>query len=503
MAYLIVCCDGTWNGADNRDNGVLAPTNIRQIFNMLPEKNSQHTRYQPGVGTNGLFDKLVGGAFGSGVSQDIIDCYQWIADKYQQGDRLILTGFSRGAFTARSLAGLICRFGIIDLHKYESNKWKNLIETVYDEGYRKKEDKEFLKIHHDITFIEDSNIIFFLGVFDTVGALGVPDDKTIADWFDNPSKYRFHDLHLSDDVMHARHAVSIDEMRGSFSPTLWEEDAVHQHNSMKQLWFPGVHSDIGGGYQNDGLSDISLNWMVDELKEVASDLIWEESMLADVKPNPLSEVHDSYMGLMKVLVTAPRNIPNFETQTNHFHPSAITRHQASPRKQGGYHSTHTFSGEPATLDIYARSPWYWTGIYLERGHNYRFTAKGQWIDGNIPAGPKGCNDGEFHPREIIHMASEVLGLAETAYKWFFGKPRANFIATKRVESSPYFCLMGAIANSNNPGTDGTYCPLRIFEIGEEATLSVKESGYLYCFANDAWGHYDNNHGYVTLTVEKM
>lgn len=503
MAYLIVCCDGTWNDADNKDNGVLAPTNIRQLYNVLPESENQFTRYQPGVGTDGLFDKLIGGVFGSGISQDILDCYQWLADKYKVGDNIILTGFSRGAFTARSLAGLICRFGIVNLHAHPTNEWSKLVETIYEEGYRNQEDKAFLKQHHHIKFIENSDSIFFLGVFDTVGALGIPDDKAVANWFDNPEKYRFHDVKLSEAVEHARHAVAIDEMRGSFSPTLWEEDEAKPHPSMKQLWFAGVHSDIGGGYKEDGLSDISLNWMIDELKQVAPDITWETSTLNAITPDPFGELHDSYVGLMKFLVMAPRNLPCFNSHQDAYHPSAINRHRSPSRKQGIYRKTRIFRNNPISVDIYSKEPWHWTGVYLEAGKNYRFKARGQWIDGNIPAGPGGTNDGRFYPGELLHLGSEALGVIENAYKCLFDKPRADFVATKRVESSPYFCLMGAVANGVNPGTDGTYCPLRIFEIGEEATISVKQSGYLYCFANDAWGMYDNNHGYVTLVVEEI
>ncbi len=100
---LIVCCDGTWNSEDNKDDGVLAPTNVFKIFNALRCDETQLTRYQSGVGSGGLIDKVMGGTIGLGLSEDIRDCYQWLATHYQEGDELFLFGFSRGAFTARSL----------------------------------------------------------------------------------------------------------------------------------------------------------------------------------------------------------------------------------------------------------------------------------------------------------------------------------------------------------------------------------------------------------------
>ncbi|WEM43816.1 DUF2235 domain-containing protein [Photobacterium sp. DA100] len=504
MAYLIVCCDGTWNDPDNRDGDVLSPTNVKQFFDFIPEiPDTQYTRYQAGVGTDGGLDKITGGIFGFGISEDIRDCYQWIADKYKPGDKIVLTGFSRGAYTARSLAGIICQLGIVDLHRHSESDWDEIIKTIYKEGYRNKESAIFLRAHHDIEFLPHSDKVFFLGVWDTVGALGIPDDKAIANLFDNPKKYQFHDVKLSHNVAHARHAVAIDEQRGSFTPTLWKDDVADPHPSMSQLWFPGVHSDIGGGYKEDGLSNIALIWMIDELQKVATDLQWHSNMIAQVIPNPADELHNSHVGMMKVLVTAPRNIPCFAQQAASFHESALSRRENPPRKQGSYRTTRPISpGSPVTLDIYAKHPWSWTGIYLEEGKSYRFTARGQWVDKNISCGPAGTNDGKFYFGELAHLASEALGVLEKAYKRLLDKPDANFMLTKRNEDAPYFCLMGAIANGGNPNTDGTHSPLREFSIGAGTTITVKKSGYLYCFPNDAWGFYGNNRGYVTLKVEE-
>ncbi|MCW8331382.1 hypothetical protein MD588_21540 [Photobacterium sp. SDRW27] len=175
-----------------------------------------------------------------------------------------------------------------------------------------------------------------------------------------------------------------------------------------------------------------------------------------------------------------------------------------PRAQGPYRPTRKISQEQSiTVDIYAKHQWYWTGIYLEANKKYQFNAEGAWVDKGIPCGPEGTRDGQFYAGELLHVAGSLAGKVETIYKKLFDKQDANFFGTKRVETSPWFCLMGAVANGDNPTADGTHGMLRVFEIGEGATFTLKKSGYLYCFPNDAWGFYGNNRGYVTLTVKQI
>lgn len=249
MKNLIVCCDGTWNDQQNMDDGVPAPTNIKKIFDasidgaLNPDETNgieyQLTRYQAGVGTEGLLDKMIGGLLGKGLSEDIRDCFQWLSDKYTAGDKIFIFGFSRGAFAARSLAGLIGKYGLVDFENSMGPSKAELVEEIYTKGYRNKK-----PLRDQIHFHNDSTSVSFLGVFDTVGALGIPNDKEILELFDNSEAHQFHDTTLSNRVKKARHAVAIDERRGSFSPTLWSNENDHQN--VKQVWFSGVHSDIGG-----------------------------------------------------------------------------------------------------------------------------------------------------------------------------------------------------------------------------------------------------------------
>lgn len=496
MKNLIVCCDGTWNDEQNKDDGLPAPTNIKKIFDaaLANDPAVQQTRYQTGVGTEGLLDKAIGGILGAGIGEDIRDCYQWLSDKYQPGDEIYLFGFSRGAFTARSLAGMIGRLGLIDFSKHKGDSRAKLVEKAYIEGYRNQQD-----LSGEITFYANSTGIHFLGVFDTVGALGVPDDKQVLDLFDSPRKYRFHDTALGDNIGIARHAVAADEIRGSFSPTLWTNTAAHAN--AKQLWFPGVHSDVGGGYKETGLSDCALKWMTNEAKEAG--LAFNQAHLDRITPDHNGELHDSYKGVMKVLRSAPRSMPNLDDGNSELSEALKHRHQSPSVMQGPYLPTRSFSGNPITLDIYAKHKWYWTGIYLEAGKQYKATAEGEWRDSSIACPPSGTNDGNFQLGELVHLAGNVFGFAESIWKKWTDNEKADFFCTKRVEHANWFELIGAIANAANPEKDGTHAALEIKVLGSEKTFTVSKSGYLYCFANDAWGFYHNNKGYVTLTIEEV
>lgn len=481
---LIVCCDGTWNSEENKDKGSLAPTNVFRLFNALCCDDTQLTRYQTGVGSGGVVDKILGGSLGLGLSEDIRDCYQWLATNYRQGDEIFLFGFSRGAFTARSLGGMIGRFGIVRFAPQES--MSAVVQRIYRKGYRHGQTLE------DLNFHPDSRGIRFIGVWDTVGALGIPDDKALLNLLDNPDNYRFHDVKLGAHVKTARHAVAIDEQRGSFTPTLWE---AAPERDLVQLWFAGVHSDVGGGYKEHGLADVTLKWMMDEAKKC--DLRFKESALKQIHPNPLDQLHESHVGLMKLLLTTPRSLPVLSSSA--IHDSVQRRREAPPIDQMDYLPTREWSAEGRiTLDIYARHPWFWTGIYLETGRRYRFEAQGEWMDSTIPAGPEGVHDKAF-----VHVMASALGKVETWYGQVSGNTQANFVMTKRLEEANWFTLIGALANGGNPKPDGTPEPSSTFIIGKGTELGVQKGGYLYCFANDAWGFYDNNRGYVTLTVTQL
>lgn len=503
MKNLIVCCDGTWNSEDDRDGGVPVPTNVVRLFNAVEDAdatgNPQLKYYHPGVGTDGGWIKrLWDGGVGAGLNRNVMSAYRWLGAHYAPGDRMFIFGFSRGAFTARSLGGMISKCGLLDLRGLPENQAWSRVKSVYQKGYRSSVQPAWDKSWFYPGTGPDGKIpIYFLGVWDTVGALGIPDDMGILDLLDFPSNYRFHDTELGANVMHARHAVALDEKRASFTPTLWSN--LKSHSDAKQVWFPGVHSDVGGGYVQKGLSDGALKWMMDEVAPLG--LALKPAMRDQPKPDFQDVLHDSATGAFKFFKTLPRNIPSFSplTGANDLHPSATDRHSSPPIVQAAYHPTILLKpGEKQTVTIFAKEHWNETGIYLESGAQYRFQASGEWLDQSIPCGPNGVGTG-FH---IAYLIADAWALGVKAFRASTGKKGAKR-GMRREEGARWFALVGAIANDGNPQNYGTPQPFESFVIGNGCNYRIDKPGYLYCFANDLWKFYGNNRGSVALTVERL
>ncbi len=505
MKRLIVCCDGTWNTADQTEDGVFTPTNVVKIFNAVDDTSKekgieQIKYYHPGVGADEtIVKKLKGGISGNGIDKIIMSAYAWICRNYQTGDDIFLFGFSRGAFTARSVSGLIGKCSLLNLNGVEDKETWEWIEKVYKKGYREPDRNNDWK--KGIKFIplpetQQQAPIKFIGVWDTVGSLGVPDDMSIFNTFDNKKRYQFHNTELGDNVEYAVHAVAIDEIRASFSPTLWTNFTNDQKR--KQVWFPGEHGDVGGGRKETGLSDGALLWMIEQAR--AADLVFKEQMIKQIKPDPSGFAHNPVTGFYKVLRTQPRNIPLIDsTNKEIIHYSALNRQQNPPIYLNSYRKTYRLKpGEMMSCTVYAKEHWNETGIYLEKDAHYKFTAKGQWTDSNIKCGPGGTNDGIFQLGEIAHILGTTMGKLESLFN-----KNADLIGTKRIEEHPWMSLIGIIANCANPGYDGTPDKHQHFLIGDNCELShITKPGYLYCFANDSWEFYWNNQGSVTFTITR-
>lgn len=259
MRRLIICNDGTWNSPDDEDRGKVKPTNITKISRaILPVDQhgiSQIVFYDEGVGT-GFGEKAVGGITGFGLSKNIVEGYQFLSHNYQPGDELYFFGFSRGAYTSRSLVGLINRIGLVT--KDDIFYLPRLFEH-YREGAASDEIDAFC-LEKSIT--RHTPKVKMLGVFDTVGSLGIPFggiNKILVGL--DLIEHQFHDVSLAPIVEHAYHALAIDERRVPFAPTLWES-AGPNTVEMEQRWFAGVHSNIGGGYNPDDFANICLKYMV-------------------------------------------------------------------------------------------------------------------------------------------------------------------------------------------------------------------------------------------------
>lgn len=503
MVNIVICCDGTWNTPDQLDKGVPAPTNVVRIHNCVAELDANEDRqlkyYHPGVGTSGKWwDKALGGGTGAGLDDNIKSAYQMICYNYSPGSKIYLFGFSRGAYTVRSLCGFITSCGLLKIKNLKPDEVWRRIDQLMKRGYRRKlegrADWDGLGwgFHNSST---DTIPIRFVGVWDTVGALGIPDDMAILNLFDDRNRYTFHDTSLHESVQTARHALAMDERRASFQPTLWTE--LKPGQDAKQLWFPGVHSDVGGGYRENGLADGALQWMIDEAELCGLKFNQARNQ---VKPNYHDMMHESCDGVFSLLPTQPRSIANIVDQPSQFHDSALKRQSDPPITQYPYRQFRLLSSSPLVLDISARLPWNETGVWLDAGTAYTFTASGEWLDSSISCGPEGTGDGNFQPAEVVHLIASAFGKLEVLYGRVFKNSDVNFNYTKRHEQLEWFCLVGAIANGD--GVDAKNYLLRpeVFKIGAGCTYTPKRSGYLYAYANDAWNCYENNRGHVALKI---
>jgi len=274
---IIICCDGTWNTPDKEENNIPCETNVVKIADAVKESAGDSTRqllyYHPGVGTRGsLFHRIFDGATGTGISQNILDAYRYLILTYEPGDELFMLGFSRGAFTVRSLAGLIRNSGILQ------PKMIHMIGRAY-RLYKSRKLSAHPNSKEAVLFrktyaVADITPIKFIGVWDTVGALGNPllINTVLSKFSFSILGNQFHDTDLSSHISFAYQALAIDEKRRSFQPTLWKKQTGSLHQVLKQEWFAGVHSNIGGGYPSTGLSDIALRWMVKNLEECSLEL---------------------------------------------------------------------------------------------------------------------------------------------------------------------------------------------------------------------------------------
>jgi uncharacterized protein (DUF2235 family) len=277
---IIICSDGTGNTAI-KDRG----TNVFKLFEAVDLNghrnnaalDAQVALYDDGVGTQTFLPlKLLGGAFGYGLARNVRKLYMELVRVYDPEDRIYLFGFSRGAFTARTLAGMIAKCGVLDRAKLETTG--DLRSTVrkayraYRRSYRTRIQSVFHVLFHGMGMRKsdtdalqefrgahslDYNVrIRFIGVWDTVDAVGGPfHTSDIINALIH--RFKFPDHVLSGQVDNAYHALSIDEARAAFQPVLWKAD-----DRIKQVWFAGVHSNIGGGYPKQGMSLVALDWIL-------------------------------------------------------------------------------------------------------------------------------------------------------------------------------------------------------------------------------------------------
>jgi len=288
---IAVFLDGTW---DTYKEGVSNNSNVGKLFEACVNDGKQQvTNYTRGVGTD-WYDKVVGGGFGIGLNDRIREAYQFVTDQYDAGDAIFIFGFSRGAYEARSLGGMIDRVGLLDRARFAATNRKDMFDIVFNNYTRKKDDaNNKLVANFKATNCVDAPIKM-IGVWDTVGALGVPVFATTTTLF-VPG---FHDLSLGPRIENAYHAMSIDEQRFDFQPTYWDPKTVRPGQHLEQVYFAGVHSDIGGGYDDDhSLSDITLCWMASRARKHG--LLFKDDAFGTTCADdaPYGKLHDSFGAL--------------------------------------------------------------------------------------------------------------------------------------------------------------------------------------------------------------
>jgi len=332
MKRLVVCCDGTWK-AENSST-VSNIVKIAQTVRMEapgPSGSSirQQVIYVSGPGARGFTaDRLIGGAFGLGLEANLSAAYWQLAVNWEPGDEIFVFGFSRGAYTARSLVGLIDRIGIMSPSSMIGGHYPTALGMYRRLGGKRLGNRkspptddewaDFRAAHSRLVPVD------FLGVFDTVGALGVPG---VTSW-----RHSFHNVKLSEWVLCARQALALDERRRNFEPCLWQVPVPvrvkhrrikrrGRRERVKQVWFAGVHSDIGGGYEQCGLSDATFRWMVAEAQ--AEGLVFDDALVAFLTRrcaaiDQHSMLHDS-LGLGYRVLNVARTLRSLRNRRSRFY----------------------------------------------------------------------------------------------------------------------------------------------------------------------------------------
>lgn len=328
---IVICFDGTGNeyGVNN--------TNVVHVFESILRNENQIAFYDPGVGTFSVLGRtlgkkvgiLLGKTFGAGLQQNIEDGYEYLMNRFTSGDKIFLFGFSRGAFTARALAGLLFNFGILqkgskNLIPYVSKMYNNLrisrIPKIKSRFLSDRMEKYDIVKNFKSTFCHDCKP-HFIGVWDTVASLGLFWGK------------KFFDTELNEDVKYACQAMAIDEKRKKFPVSLWDETKKNDKQVIEQVWFAGVHSDVGGSYEVRDLSDISLAWMMDNASNCGLKLKadWQNIL----SQNAAGEIHNSRKGFWRLWRPVVRRISEgskihqsvFDrVQSLDYHPKLPNRH---------------------------------------------------------------------------------------------------------------------------------------------------------------------------------
>jgi uncharacterized protein (DUF2235 family) len=508
---LIVCCDGTWQKTDS-----LYPTNVAKLVQAIPISSKNIVFYGEGLGTGNLADRILGGALGWGIDKNIQDAYRFLCSNYSSGDQIYLFGFSRGAYTVRSLVGLIRIAGMLprsgirqipEAYKaYQDAKGKFIdLSDSERQVIQLREIKQLKKFRKDLAsqygndYHEEVEITF-LGCWDTVGALGIPDQIPLLpiDQILN-RKYRFHNTQLSSKILHACHAVSIDENRKEFDFTTMEP-AVEGSNQVKQVWFPGGHGCIGGGTKaNSPLANAALVWMMEEVEALNLGLNFEPTKIEDgVQTDPTIFFSND--------LTFPFTSKNRKvTATDTLHPSVQQRWRACPWYRPEFLDTEPFksqlgespnitpvglliAGQKAQFVVMAKEIQNRTSIEIENGGTYNISVSPTqvWQDAQISSLASG-----WQVTKSDDDNWSIQGLETQKIPAAFGK---FYHLSKNLTREPKAEWMELVVEIEGEK----------HRIGHElsVTFTATTSGELIAYANDVPEFYKNNQGWIFASIHR-
>lgn len=541
---IVILCDGTGNRPPDPDDPTAS--NIWKIRQALAEDETQTVWYDPGVGTGtsrparalaaferwskriglpgvswvGSFGGRLSVAFegmtGTGIGENILDGYREIVRQYRPGDRIYILGFSRGAYTARCLAGVVARCGVL---KAGNARYAPAVVDLYRarRGLAERVPIRPQLVHRfaDAAQGHPHVPIEMLGVFDTVASLGAP----LWGWWFTIRGFR--NLALSTNPVpncrHVYHALAMDERRATFFPTLfWRppEAARGWNETLLQSWFRGAHADIGGGYAETGISDITLGWMLGHARDRGLSL--KPGTLAALKPDPLARLHDetTRQPFWQLMGTWPRWArldagPPSASSGIEVHGSVFAR--AAAVAATGRLDLHDLDpGAAEDFVTEAHRQWDRTGLVIRGAGSpdawYRLTYRGGcWRDKDgPPCGPAGeaATEGWRDPRWWFRGRRRVPGagwmtLCATIagpQRWKLRELPLRLALRFLFRRGPRLLLAQVAPLGESLTAPGASVLLRSDRWSD---------GMLYVFANDLWQTVGNNSGAIDLTIERL
>ncbi len=530
---IVINCDGTGNRPDMMEEGEVAATNVWRIHHALDNNEQQMTWYQQGVGSGASSAELqaggmqrlltalgdsgggraygvarriataIGAAFGVGITEGIVNGYAEIVRQYRPGDRIYLIGFSRGAYTARCIAGVIARCGLL---KAENHRFAADIVRLYQLRQSPTD-----PVQINAAMVHQSVSIEVLGLFDTVASLGAP----LWGWW-----FRLFPLWAKSDppttpakvCRHIYHALAMDERRSQFLPTLFDpippNDLDHEVKTLEQVWFRGAHADIGGGYARRELSDISLGWMVAALTRHG--LTFAQDLAGELHPRPLGRLHDELarQPAWRLFGSWPRWHPTpdspDEKQLTKLHRTVTARSANITAGTGRPDCKQLRVAESIDFTADARFEWDRTGIVIEKNAFYKLTfVGGEWRDAECPpCGPSGQKaSGLFDMRRF-------LGWGRRSYDARWMEMMATVAHPRRwpLKERPLWRLLALIFCNRPPELINQLARIgqHLNKPGDCLFIENKAaSGLLYLFANDWWQTAGNNSGGLHLRIARI